>query len=96
MTQVVDPDSATTTFGYDSYHQIATEVSPNNKTATVTYDSFHRVQSESLFGGTGTTTISYAQSQGLIAAGGSAAVTKGANPQGDCTISHIPNSTFSR
>jgi RHS repeat-associated protein len=68
--QIVDPDLATTTFGYGttSNHLITTEISPNGQTATVTYDMlYNRVSSEALFGGLGTTSVSLAQEQGLAA-----------------------------
>ena len=74
LTAIIDPDRATTSYGYNSAQEMTTETNPDNQTATVTYDSFTRMSSESLLGGTGTVSITPAQEVGLVAAGGTTAL----------------------
>jgi RHS repeat-associated protein len=98
LTGITDPDSASVAYGYStpSNHRMTTEVSPNGFTATVTYDSFGRVASEALFGATGATGVSYAQSEGLLAAGGSGSLYLGSNTMGTVTdpLSHTVTLIF--
>jgi RHS repeat-associated protein len=71
LTQIVDPDGAVTGYGYSTptNHEATTETSPNGATATAHYNSFGQLTSETLFGGTATTSLTSAQSQGLLAPG---------------------------
>ena len=73
LTQIVDPDGAISTYGYSTptNHLATTETNPDNKTATAHYNSFGQLTSETLFDGTSTTSIDSAQSNGLLAPGGS-------------------------
>ena len=69
LTQLEDPSTAVRQYGYNSNHEMTTEISANGATATITYDSFNRMSSESLFGATGTVTIEPAQEVGLASPG---------------------------
>jgi YD repeat-containing protein len=87
LTRIVDPDGAVTQYGYStpSNHLITTEVNPDNKTATAQYDSFGRLQSETLFDGTSSVSVSGAEEQGLLAPGGSGALPMPGSYQGTVT-----------
>ena len=61
------------------------EINPDNAIATVTYDSFTRMSSESLFGATGTVSITPAQEAGLVAAGGTTPLVYPSNYVGTVT-----------
>ena len=73
LTEIVDPTGAVSQYGYStpSNHEMTTEVDPNSETATAHYNSFGQLTSETLFDGTSTTEVTAAQSQGLLAPGGS-------------------------
>jgi len=73
LTEIVDPDGATTQYGYSTptNHLLTTETNPNNHTATAHYNSFGQLTSETLFDGTSSTSISSAQTNGLLAPGDS-------------------------
>ena len=73
MTEIEDPDDAITQYGYSTpaNHEATTETDPNGNSATAHYNSFGQLTSETLFGGTATTSIDPALSNGLLAPGGS-------------------------
>jgi YD repeat-containing protein len=73
LTEIEDPDDAITQYGYSTpaNHEATTETDPNNQTATAHYNSFGQLTSETLFGGSATTSIDPALSNGLLAPGGS-------------------------
>jgi YD repeat-containing protein len=71
LTEIVGPDGATTQYGYNSSNQAISETNPNGNTAQAHYNSFGQLTSEALYGGAATTTIDAAQSNGLLAPGGS-------------------------
>ena len=76
LTEIVDPDGAIVQYGYStpSNHEATTETDPNGHSATAHYNSFGQLTSETLFDGTSTTSVDSAQSQGLLAPGGSGAL----------------------
>jgi RHS repeat-associated protein len=72
LTEIVDPDGATTQYGYatPADHLATSETDPDGNTATAHYNAFGQLTSETLFDGTSTTSIDPAQSNGLLAPGG--------------------------
>ncbi|WP_165234108.1 FG-GAP-like repeat-containing protein [Aquisphaera insulae] len=96
LTQFVDPDLATTQYGYSTpaNHRMTSETNPNGHTATVTYNGFGQFASETLFDGTSTAGVTGAQSRGLVAYGGSG--TLSSSYQGAVTDanSHATTITF--
>jgi RHS repeat-associated protein len=86
LTQIVDPDGATTTYGYDYYsHHMMSETNPDGQTATVGYDPNGRMSVENLFDGTSTVQLAGAQENGLMSWGQTYTSFPQGNLQGNVT-----------